>query len=294
MNTIADYTKENVLVIPQALYGMQDVRIVMQQGNSAIFKKCLLKDLTDIEFYTNVPCFIYIESGFESLTTSDNQLLELRAQHGIFLPQGLTLHSDFVRETKELRAYLVFFDEQIVTSFLKTVSHSSKEKVDDVDYCLIQEKNAVFESFFHSFQQEIASQEYNGIKLLELLHLISWQDHDDNLLPLLLKMSRKSPKRNLVRLLNNQDCLKLTVSDLAQISGRSLSSFNRDFKQFYQVPPKKWLQDKRLSYARELLDDEARTVTDVAVEVGYENISNFIKAFKSKYGQTPKQIKMAK
>ncbi|WP_369832151.1 helix-turn-helix domain-containing protein [Motiliproteus sp. MSK22-1] len=86
----------------------------------------------------------------------------------------------------------------------------------------------------------------------------------------------------------------MSVSDLAQISGRSLSSFNREFKSTYKMPPKQWLQEKRLSYSKELLQYNELSVTEIAMKVGYENVSHFIKAFKNRYGSTPKQLKVCK
>ncbi|NIR93937.1 MAG: helix-turn-helix transcriptional regulator, partial [Gammaproteobacteria bacterium] len=79
---------------------------------------------------------------------------------------------------------------------------------------------------------------------------------------MLLAKSTVSPKRNITRLLEAHDVLNLSVSDLAHISGRSLSSFNRDFKAIYQVPPQQWLRDKRLSHAKELLSQQGLSVTD--------------------------------
>ena len=82
----------------------------------------------------------------------------------------------------------------------------------------------------------------------------------------------------------------LTVTDLAALSGRSVTSFNRDFKKTYSTTPKRWLLDQRLEYANTLLEQTDQTVTDIALQIGYENVSHFIKAFKDKYGATPKQF----
>ena len=45
--------------------------------------------------------------------------------------------------------------------------------------------------------------------------------------------------------------------------------------------------------AEQLLQKKEMTVTELAYEVGYENISYFIKAFRTKYGQSPKQYILA-
>ncbi len=273
---------------------MKDVTVLKQHRNSVIFLKTLEQDLVDIEFYTNTPCFIYIESGFEILSNSENHRIELHPGSAIFLPQGLNLNSDFVMQTDSLKAYLVFFSEQLITNFLTSAKSSKSVNEISKRYCLLQDDDGVFITFFNTFQFAIEESGYLMTKLQELLHLISWKDHKNEFFSLLLSMHSVSPKRNLVRLLESHDLLHLSVSDLAHISGRSLSSFNRDFKEIYKTPPKKWLQEKRLTRARDLLDQEELSVTETALEVGYENISNFIKAFKLRFGQTPKQIQLSK
>jgi len=290
MKTIFEHTQTHLLVIPQALFAMQDVTVLKQHRNSAIFYKCLEQDLVDIEFYTNTPCFIYIANGREVITNSNNETLDMMAGSALFLPQGLSLHSDFVKETESLHAYLVFFDDKVVIEYL-----SQCQAVDTVQehqqYCYLLENNGEFAHFFASIQTKIKNPAYLNSKLQELLHLIALQDQHNVFCSLLSTTSRMPPKRNLARLLASHDVLHLTVSDLAHISGRSLSSFQRDFKAHYHVSPKKWLQEKKLAHAKTLLEANELTVTEVAAQVGYDNVSNFIKAFKLQYGQTPKQIK---
>ena len=289
MKTVFEYTRSNILVIPQALFAMQDVRVLMHYQNSAIFYKALEQDLTDVEFYTSTPCFICIESGREVITESSNQEITLVAGEGIFLPQGINLHSDFVRETSSLKAWLVFFDNDIIEEYRVRSRLHCESQPQATDLCLVNADNT-FNYFFHSLQADIADPEYLKIKLLELLFLIARQK-PEHLSALINTAPAHTPKRNLMRLLNQHDILHLSVQDMARISGRSLSSFNRDFKALYQQSPKQWLQQKRLAHARQLLINDELSVTEVASSIGYDNISNFIKAFKSVYGQTPGQIK---
>ena len=51
------------------------------------------------------------------------------------------------------------------------------------------------------------------------------------------------------------------------------------------------LQTKRLSQAGYLLSHTAMPVMDVALAVGYENISYFHRIFKKRYGISPKQYR---
>ncbi|CZF78411.1 Exoenzyme S synthesis regulatory protein ExsA [Grimontia celer] len=290
MKTIFEHTQSNVLVIPQALYAMKDVAMICHHRNSVIFYKSLDRDLVDIEFYTNTPCFIFVESGREVITNYNNDTVELSAGSAIFLPQGVNLQSDFVKKTESLKAYLVFFDDDVINDYLSKIK-SPLAGYERKETFYLLEGNHDFSSFFQSIQADINTPSYLNVKLQELLHLIAWRDSQHIFNSLLATKKRVPPKRNLTRMLETLDVLHLTVSDLAYLSGRSLSSFNRDFKENYKVTPKKWLQEKRLSKAKDLLVGKELSVTEVALTMGYENVSAFIKAFKDKYGVTPKQIK---
>ena len=70
----------------------------------------------------------------------------------------------------------------------------------------------------------------------------------------------------------------------------SVSTFKRVFKKHYQQSPIKWFQNQRLEYAAYLLKKEKRKSSEIFDLVGYENHSNFIKAFKNKFGVTPKKL----
>jgi AraC-like DNA-binding protein len=43
--------------------------------------------------------------------------------------------------------------------------------------------------------------------------------------------------------------------------------------------------------AKDLLSDTDLSVTHIANEIGYDNVSHFISAFKTRYDITPKQLK---
>jgi AraC-like DNA-binding protein len=287
MKTVFEHTQTQLLVIPQSLFAMKDVKLLCRLRNSAIFHKNLEQDLTNIEFYTNNPCLIYIESGREVITNSNNETVQLDAGVAIFLPQGSNLHSDFVKQTKALKAKLVFFDEEVITDFLaKTNRKVASDEPDLYQYCILNARD-VFDRYFSSINRQIDEQSYLHGKFQELLHLIAYVDTSGQFHNLLRTMRRLPPKKNLLRLLDSPEILHLNVSEMAHISGRSLSSFNRDFKAIYQLTPKQWLVEKRLNKARELIQSETMSVTDIAMLVGYSNVSQFIKAFKAKYGLTP-------
>ena len=61
------------------------------------------------------------------------------------------------------------------------------------------------------------------------------------------------------------------------------------FKELYNSTIYGYLLDKKLEFALHKLEENKLKVKDIAFEIGYENPSHFISAFKKKYSLTPKQ-----
>ena len=81
----------------------------------------------------------------------------------------------------------------------------------------------------------------------------------------------------------------LSMSELARLSGRSLSAFKRDFEDHFRTSPGHYIRRKRLEHAHFLFRNTRLNVSEVSMEIGYESVSHFIKAYKQQYGHTPKQ-----
>jgi transcriptional regulator GlxA family with amidase domain len=82
----------------------------------------------------------------------------------------------------------------------------------------------------------------------------------------------------------------ISLEDLAYLSGRSLSSFKRDFQNIYGESPAKWIREKRLSKAHQMLESSQMSVADVAFSLGFENPTHFSRIFKQKYGLSPSAV----
>ncbi|WP_259069247.1 helix-turn-helix domain-containing protein [Mucilaginibacter sp. X4EP1] len=82
------------------------------------------------------------------------------------------------------------------------------------------------------------------------------------------------------------------IKHFARLSGRSLTSFKRDFSETFKTSPATWLKDKRLSEAYYLIKKKSQNPRDIYLDLGFENLSHFYTAFKQKYGHTPAKIKL--
>jgi AraC-like DNA-binding protein len=77
------------------------------------------------------------------------------------------------------------------------------------------------------------------------------------------------------------------LKEFAYLTGRSLSTFKRDFEKIYGVTPNRWLIKKRLEDAYYLIKEKKWKATEVFLEVGFKDYAHFSLAFKKTYGAAP-------
>lgn len=79
----------------------------------------------------------------------------------------------------------------------------------------------------------------------------------------------------------------IPVERFAQLTGRSLAAFKRDFQKTFGLPPRQWLQEKRLTEARHLIEKKNRKPSAIYLDLGFESLSHFSHSFKKKFGKAP-------
>jgi AraC family transcriptional regulator len=77
------------------------------------------------------------------------------------------------------------------------------------------------------------------------------------------------------------------LADLARTAGQSRYHFLRTFTRITGVTPHQWLLRARLRAAAERLAADRAPVTEVALDVGFEDLSNFIRSFRAEFGVSP-------
>lgn len=97
-------------------------------------------------------------------------------------------------------------------------------------------------------------------------------------------------KADLLRFMEHSFTQNVSLEQFARLSGRSLATFNRDFRKIFKMPPYQWIKQQRLALAMRLLTYTRKTPSVVYLEVGFEDLAHFSRSFKQHFGLNPSAV----
>lgn len=153
-------------------------------------------------------------------------------------------------------------------------------------------KSLLLDSFFSSMLPYFdldykLPQELSQLKIQEAITVLRSINKDiDNV----LSDFSEPHKINIVEFMEHNYMFNMPIEKFGYLTGRSLTTFKRDFKKAFNTTPQKWLTEKRLELARYQLIKKHRKPIDIFYEVGFENLSHFSFAFKKQFGQSPTEL----
>jgi AraC family transcriptional regulator len=83
----------------------------------------------------------------------------------------------------------------------------------------------------------------------------------------------------------------ITLSDLSSVAGMSLYYFATLFKQSVGLTPHKYILQRRISLAQQLLRNENISILDISLRVGFEYPNNFARVFYRITGVSPSRYR---
>ncbi|XOV92536.1 MAG: helix-turn-helix domain-containing protein [Bacteroidota bacterium] len=126
-------------------------------------------------------------------------------------------------------------------------------------------------------------------KFKELLFNIFDHPGNKHILAYILKITSRE-QTPIWEVMEENYMYDLKVSDFANLAGRSLAAFKRDFKNYYKTSPGRWLTERRLKRAKFQLETSDKTIKEVAFDCGFANASHFSRVFKEQFQESPSRI----
>jgi len=132
------------------------------------------------------------------------------------------------------------------------------------------------------FPENIAS-----LKITEAISILTNIDQD---IDSILTNFDEPDKIDLIAFMEKNFMFNMPLEKFGYLTGRSLTTFKRDFHKAFHITPQRWLTKKRLELAYYQLTEKNKNPVDIYYETGFENLSHFSFAFKKQFGCSPTQL----
>ena len=266
------------------------------------FQSLKIQDMTFVAYRNQEPplknevffeehAVIFVLEG-EKKFVSATQTIHVRKGNIVFIRRGYYVMQETI--DTNYRSLVFFFNEKLLKEFVGQhlgLFENTLLRNEENSTLLVFETTESLEKFTESIFPyfTLETQYLNhflGLKLQELLLHILEIDVSGQFKSILFSLY-KGEKVDLEYLMQSYYLKLLSLEELSRLSGRSLSAFKRDFQEKFNTSPAFWIKNKRLEYAGLQLENTDKNVSEISMEIGYESISHFIKAFKEKFGKTP-------
>ena len=201
-----------------------------------------------------------------------------------------------VRQAKPYRSVVLKFSRNFLREFYQRLDRRSlpayAQRNRDSLYLLPADRPDIrnlFRSVLPFFEAEVKpSEELLRLKMAEGVYVLL--NTDKSLYASLFDFTDPW-KIDLMDFMEQNFMDDLSLEEMASYTGRSLSTFKRDFRKYSELTPQRWIIRRRLEAACELLRTSQLKVSEVCGKVGFKNLSHFSKIYKERYGMAPTEMR---
>lgn len=262
-----------------------------EQPLKQITYSCYYNQVREGEQFVPEHVFSYQVAG--KLTMNDGEK-EYIFQEGDF---RLSKRNSLIKFTKqppangEYKNISVYLDQQTLRSFGTEYGYISEKHL-QTDPVISLRPHPLLKSYMDSLQPYDKLMQGNNEILLSLKvkEAIAILLQTNPALKDILFDLTEPGKIDLEAFMNRNFHFNVSLDRFAYLTGRSLSTFKRDFEKTFGAAPGKWLQHKRLQEAYYRIKEKGVAPSDVYIDVGFEDLSHFSFAFKKMYGMAPSKI----
>lgn len=234
---------------------------------------------------------VFIASGFSEVFSPEGLITHPAGTLALVRKNQLVKTMKKADGQKTFKSISVCIDQPTLKRFSETYGVKADEIYSGEPNVQI-ENDAFMKAYFDSLmpyfsQSDKLTATLAQIKTAEVIEMLL---HKPGLKNFLFDFSEPH-KIDLEAYMNRHFTYNVPMSHFAKLTGRSISSFKRDFTKTFGATPEKWLQKRRLEMAYFLIGQKDRKPSDVYLEVGFENLSHFSTAFKKEFGVSPSQVK---
>ncbi|MEL6720132.1 MAG: AraC family transcriptional regulator [Bacteroidota bacterium] len=243
-------------------------------------------------------CYIYVVKG-SSIAYGGKHQVQLHQNESVLMRCGnyLNVWND-CRDGESCEAVAIHLYPSVleyvykneIPSFLKKSKMSKGTRIQKIKVQAAVD-NYIQGLFFYFNNPSMVDEDMVMLKVKELMMLL-YNTGQESILDLLENLLDPM-KIEFKAVVKNNIFSDLSLEELALLTNLSLSSFKRKFKEIYQESPARYIKNKRLEHALELLKISTNRISDVCYDCGFKDVGHFSKSFIAAYGQSPSDYRKA-
>ncbi|MPQ49079.1 helix-turn-helix domain-containing protein [Marinifilum sp. N1E240] len=251
----------------------------------------MTSDVVKSKVNLSMNMFSFLQVGKKQVHFADASVM-VNKEQSLLIRQGNWLWTELLDNDDIYYCKLLFFSESRLKTFLEKYTEKQESLKDEIPFFVIENDDYIASYLSALSQMRVMPAKFNAnllsIKFEEImLYLIAKYGRKFEFYLHSLISKEISPFKKIIE---SNVYSNLKLEEIAFLCNMSLSTFKRNFIAEYNVSPGKWLQDKRLQRAKELLQKGGVTASDIYLDFGYSNLPNFSIAFKNKFGISPTEI----
>lgn len=254
----------------------------------------MTEDILKSKVNLTLNMFSFLQTGQKQVHFA-NAVVDVNNKQSVLIKSGNCLMTELLDNDEIYFCKLFFFTNKNIASFLEKhnylIVHKNQKQFNENPFFVIEN-----DDFIHSFVASISSilklkaeatVQLLGLKFEEIMLYLSHK-YGNNFITYMQALSLPESNSSFRKIVEANVNSNLSLTEIAFLANMSLSTFKRHFSKEYNVNPGKWLQQKRLNQAKDILDKGEKKPSEIFSDYGYNNFSNFSIAFKNEFGYSPK------
>ncbi len=245
--------------------------------------------------FDNEACFLYFKAG-GSMVYSPTESLGIGVSEGVLMKCG-SYFAEMIRNpgTEHCEVFAVHLHPDILRELYRDDIPGFVRPDGQHHFVQKFEKREILSGYIESLDfyfdnPSLVNDDLLRLKVKELILLLMQTKNAESILGLFsyLFTPRQANFREVVQTHLYSD---FSLAELAKLSGRSLSAFKRDFETYFHSTPARYIKQKKLVKAKDLLLTTDFTIGEISDQVGFGDAAHFSKLFKKRYHLAPSEFR---
>ncbi|HEY9045851.1 MAG TPA: AraC family transcriptional regulator [Ohtaekwangia sp.] len=249
------------------------------------------KEPVKTRIVANKHVFSFLQEGEKEVHFYD-QSVRFTPTKALLIPTGNSIMTERYSEARQYRSLLFMFSDNNLGAFrnkyVSLFTHASRNTSERLSHFLFMQDDFI-KNFVRSLQHIHTNPSTLSASLLQIKFdeiMLYLCDQHPQFLNFLLGVNASD--LSLRKVVESETSINLSLEELSFLCNMSVSTFKRKFEEVYGMAPSRWFHLKKMQQAAFMLKHEKAKASEIHHELGYENLSSFVQAFKKEFGKTPK------